>query len=210
MSLPSFQVCDDDISETALQIYAAETHLAIDTETMGLLPQRDRLCVVQLCNRAGQVVLLRLSQGIRSAPRLKQLLQDAPPQKIFHFARFDLAMLFYHLGIETQPIYCTKIASKLARTYTNRHGLKEVVQELCGVELNKAAQSSDWGSVQQLSDSQLEYAANDVRYLIPLQDQLTCMLQREGRWELAQACFQHLPTLIRLDLLGYTNLFDHQ
>ncbi|MGQ9837379.1 MAG: ribonuclease D [Cyanobacteriota bacterium] len=210
MGLQPFQVCDEDLSAEVLEVFAGETRLAVDTETMGLIPQRDRLCLVQIANAAGEVVLLRLSRGVRQSPRLAQLMTDPGIEKIFHYARFDLGMLLYHLQIRVWPVFCTKIASKLARTYTNKHSLKEVVNELCGVELNKTAQSSDWGSVQALSAEQLEYAANDVRYLIPVRDKLALMLQREERWELAQRCFEHLPTLVDLDLMGFSNIFEHQ
>ncbi|MEN9222930.1 MAG: hypothetical protein Q6M04_10885 [Thermostichus sp. BF3_bins_97] len=210
MGLQPFQICDEDLPPEILAALEQEPCLAVDTETMGLLPQRDRLCVVQIANGAGEVVLLRLSRGVRQAPHLAELLTNPGIEKIFHYARFDLGMLLYHLGIPVGPVFCTKIASKLARTYTNKHGLKEVVNELCGVELNKTAQSSDWGSVQALSAEQLEYAANDVRYLIPARDKLAQMLQREERWELAQRCFQLLPTLVDLDLLGFSNVFEHQ
>jgi ribonuclease D len=210
VALKPFQICDDDLTPDLVKALAGEAYLAVDTETMGLIPQRDRLCVVQLANAAGEVVLLRFSRGVRQAPLLAKLLTDPGIEKIFHYARFDLAMLRYHLGIQVWPVFCTKIASKLARTYTSKHSLKEVVSELCGVELNKAAQSSDWGAVHALSAEQLEYAANDVRYLIPVRHKLAQMLQREERWELAQRCFQHLPTLVELDLLGYSNVFEHQ
>ncbi len=210
MALKPFQICDDDLTPDLVKDLAGEAYLAVDTETMGLVPQRDRLCVVQMANAAGEVVLLRLNRGVKQAPRLAKLLTDPGIEKIFHYARFDLAMLRYHLGIQAWPVFCTKIASKLARTYTSKHSLKDVVSELCGVELNKTAQSSDWGAVQALSPEQLEYAANDVRYLIPVRHKLAQMLQREERWELAQRCFQHLPTLVELDLLGYSNVFEHQ
>jgi ribonuclease D len=210
VALKPFQICDDDLTPDLVKALAGEAYLAVDTETMGLIPQRDRLCVVQLANAAGEVVLLRFSRGVRQAPFLAKLLTDPGIEKIFHYARFDLAMLRYHLGIQVWPVFCTKIASKLARTYTSKHSLKDVVSELCGVELNKAAQSSDWGAVHALSAEQLEYAANDVRYLIPVRHKLAQMLQREERWELAQRCFQHLPTLVELDLLGYGNVFEHQ
>lgn len=210
MGLLDFQVFDDDLSQEALEIYLQDSLLAVDTEAMGLLPHRDRLCLVQLCNPTGQVAVIRLSLGLRSSPRLQELLESPAVEKIFHYARFDLAMLAYHLSIRVWPSFCTKIASKLARTYTNKHGLKELVNELCGVELNKSAQSSDWGSVQAFSSEQLEYAANDVRYLIPARERLIAMLQREGRWDLAQRCFRHLPTQVELDLLGYSNIFEHQ
>ncbi|MFS8908758.1 ribonuclease D [Synechococcus sp. OH2] len=210
MLVEPFQICDEDLTPEVAEALAGETFLAVDTETMGLIPQRDRLCVVQMANAAGEVVLLRLSRGVKQAPRLARLLTDPNIEKIFHYARFDLAMLRYHLGIQAWPVFCTKVASKLARTYTSKHSLKDVVSELCGVELNKAAQSSDWGAVQSLSPEQLAYAANDVRYLIPVRHKLAQMLQREERWELAQRCFQHLPTLVELDLLGYSNVFEHQ
>lgn len=210
MGLQPFQVCDQDLSAEVLEALAGEAHLAVDTETMGLIPQRDRLCLVQIANPAGEVVLLRLSRGVRQTPRLARLMTDPGIEKVFHYARFDLGMLLYHLGIRVWPVFCTKIASKLARTYTNKHGLKDLVSELCGVELNKAAQSSDWGAVQDLSAEQLEYAANDVRYLLPARDKLAQMLQREERWELARRCFQHLPTLVELDLMGFSNVFEHQ
>ena len=210
MALQPFQICDEDLTPEVAKALAGETLLAVDTETMGLIPQRDRLCVVQIANPAGEVVLLRLSRGVKQAPHLARLLTDPNIEKIFHYARFDLAMLRYHLGIQAWPVFCTKVASKLARTYTSKHSLKDVVSELCGVELNKTAQSSDWGAVQALSPEQLEYAANDVRYLIPVRHKLAQMLQREERWELAQRCFQHLPTLVELDLLGYSNVFEHQ
>jgi len=210
VGLQTFQLCDEDLTPAMAEALAGEPHLAVDTETMGLIPQRDRLCVVQIANPAGEVVLLRLSRGVKQAPLLARLLTDPNIEKIFHYARFDLAMLRYHLGIRVWPVFCTKIASKLARTYTSKHSLKDVVSELCGVELNKAAQSSDWGAVHALSAEQLEYAANDVRYLIPVRHKLAEMLRREERWELAQRCFQHLPTLVELDLLGFSNVFEHQ
>jgi ribonuclease D len=210
MALSNFQVCDGDITQDGLESYLGSSCLAVDTETMGLIPHRDRLCVVQLCDPLGRVTVLRLKKENLSTPRLKILLEAASVEKVFHYARFDLGMLLYHLGIRVWPVFCTKIASKLARTYTHKHGLKEVVNELCGVELNKTAQSSDWGAVQELSPDQLDYAANDVRYLLAAQDRLRSMLIREDRWDLAQRCFQHLPTLVDLDLLGYSNIFEHQ
>jgi ribonuclease D len=193
-----------------LTTYGKDPMLAVDTETMGLLPHRDRLCVVQLCNLSEQVCLLRIPRGLQQAPRLKVLLETPAVEKVFHFARFDMAMLKAHLGIQVGPVFCTKIASKLARTYTNKHGLKDVVQELCQVEMNKSAQSSDWGAVYELSPEQLAYAANDVRYLLAVRAKLQTMLEREERWALAQQCFAHLPTLVKLDLLGYSHIFEHQ
>jgi ribonuclease D len=209
MTLEDFQVCDRDLSEATLSEYIQSQAIAVDTETMGLLPQRDRLCLVQLCNPEGKVTAIRIAKGQTEAPNLKQLLEAKNVLKIFHFARFDIATLRYYLGIYTQPIFCTKIASKLARTYTNRHGLKEVVQELAQVELDKSAQSSDWGNAANLTESQLSYAANDVRYLISVQQKLSEMLKREERWQLAQECFQVLPTIVSLDLLQFKDLFEH-
>jgi ribonuclease D len=176
---------------------------------MGLLPQRDRLCLVQLCNPEGKVTAIRIAKAQTEAPNLKQLLEATHILKVFHFARFDIATLRYNLNIQVQPVFCTKIASKLARTYTNRHGLKDVVQELEQVELDKSSQSSDWGNAANLSEAQLSYAANDVRYLLSIQQKLTQMLQREERWQLAQECFQVLPTLVSLDLLQFKDLFEH-
>jgi ribonuclease D len=209
MTLQDFQVSDRDLSDAALGQYLESVAIAVDTETMGLLPMRDRLCLVQLCNPEGKVTAIRIAKGQADAPNLKKLLEAANIQKVFHFARFDLATLRYNLGIQVQPVFCTKIASKLARTYTNRHGLKDVVQELEKVELDKSAQSSDWGNATNLSEAQLSYAANDVRYLLNVQQKLIEMLKREERWQLAQECFSFLPTIISLDLLQFKDLFEH-
>jgi ribonuclease D len=209
MTLQDFQVCDRDLTSDQLHAYLQSDRLAVDTETMGLLPLRDRLCLVQICNVAGQITVLRIERGQTSAPNLQQLMEAASVEKIFHFARFDIAALQNGLGIQTQPVFCTKIASKLIRTYSSRHGLKELVNELEGVELDKSAQSSDWGNPDNLGEKQLSYAANDVRYLIPMQAKLIAMLKREERWELAQSCFQCLPTFVALDLLHYTGVFEH-
>lgn len=209
MTFTEFQVCDRDISDEILAGYLESDALAVDTETMGLLPMRDRLCVVQLCDPQGRVAVLRIQQRQTEAPNLKRLLEAEQVLKAFHFARFDLATIRYHLGIEVAPVFCTKIASKLARTYSPRHGLKDVVLELERVELDKTAQSSDWGNAVNLSDEQLRYAANDVRYLLNIQQKLKEMLQREGRWELAQDCFRCLPTIVSLDLMQYQGIFEH-
>ncbi len=209
MRLDDFRVSDGDIDAATLSEYLKSEALAVDTETMGLLPQRDRLCLVQLCNPEGKVTAIRIAKGQTEAPNLKQLLEATHILKVFHFARFDIATLRYNLNIQVQPVFCTKIASKLARTYTNRHGLKDVVQELEQVELDKSSQSSDWGNAANLSEAQLSYAANDVRYLLSIQQKLTQMLQREERWQLAQECFQVLPTLVSLDLLQFKDLFEH-
>lgn len=204
-----FEICDRDLSDSALERYLGAPAIACDTETMGLLPQRDRLCLVQLADPAGYVSVVRVELGQTTAPNLRHLLEAADILKLFHFARFDLATLKHHLGITVAPVFCTKIASKLARTYSPRHGLKELVRELAGVELDKTAQSSDWGNAANLSPEQLHYAANDVRYLHTVQHTLEAMLKREGRWELAQQCFHCLPTIVELDLLQYNNVFEH-
>ncbi len=203
------QVRDRDLSQNILSAYLSAEAVAVDTETMGLLPMRDRLCLVQLCDSEGRVTAIRIAKGQTEAPNLRQLLEANNVLKVFHFARFDLAMLRYHLQIEVKPVFCTKIASRLARTYTNRHGLKELVLELEKAELDKSAQSSDWGNPGNLSAKQLSYAANDVRYLLGAQQKLVEMLQREERWELAQQCFTCLPVLVSLDLLQYKDVFEH-
>ncbi|KAB8335739.1 ribonuclease D [Scytonema tolypothrichoides VB-61278] len=207
--MEDFQVCDRDLSDDTLSHYLQASVIAVDTETMGLLPQRDRLCLVQLCNSEGKVTAIRIAKGQTDAVNLKKLLEAANVLKVFHFARFDIATLRYNLSIHVDPVFCTKIASKLARTYTQRHGLKDVVQELEVVELDKSSQSSDWGNATNLSEAQLNYAANDVRYLISVQKKLTEMLKREERLELAQECFRCLPTIVSLDLLQFKDLFEH-
>ena len=184
--------------------------VAIDTETMGLNPHRDRLCLVQLSAGDGNAHLVQLDGKDWSAPRLKALLVDPAVLKIFHFARFDLAAISQYLGVMTEPVYCTKIASKLARTYTDRHGLKDLASELAGVELSKQQQSSDWGATT-LTDQQKYYAASDVLHLHVLKAKLDIMLAREGRLDTAQACFRFLPVRAALDLAGFeeTDIFSH-
>ncbi|MEM9218204.1 MAG: ribonuclease H-like domain-containing protein [Cyanobacteria bacterium P01_F01_bin.150] len=210
MTLDTFQVFEQDLSDSALAEYLNADAIAVDTETMGLIPQRDRLCLVQLCDPDSHVSAIRIGLGQTAAPNLKQLLESPNSTKIFHFARFDLATLQYHLDIQTHPFFCTKLTSKLARTYSPRHGLKEIVSELEGVDLDKSAQSSDWGNVASLSTEQLAYAANDVKYLIPMRQKLIAMLKREGRWELAQECLACLSTMVKLDLMRYSSsVFEH-
>jgi ribonuclease D len=209
MEISNFQVCDRDLSDETLARYLSAEAIAIDTETMGLIPQRDRLCLVQLCDPDGCVTAIRIIKNQTEAPNLKQLMETANIVKVFHFARFDMAQLYFNFGIETQPIFCTKIASKLARTYTSSHGLKSVVQELEGIELDKSSQSSDWGNSASLSDAQLKYAANDVYYLLGVREKLIAILKREERWELARQCFECLPTFVSLDLLQYKDIFEH-
>jgi ribonuclease D len=183
---------------------------AIDTETLGLVPQRDRLCVVQLSRGDGSADVVQIAQGQTRAKNIEKLLADPKITKLFHFARFDVAILYKTFGVLASPIYCTKIASRLARTYTDRHGLKDLARELLGIELSKQQQSSDWGS-ETLSDAQLSYAASDVLYLHGLRERLDAMLKREGRYEIAKACFEFLPARARLDLLGWADedIFSH-
>ena len=209
MILPDFHVCDCDLSDDTVAEYLQSTIIAVDTETMGLLPQRDRLCLVQLCNSEGKVTVVLINNGQKSAPNLKVLMEAEQISKVFHFARFDLAVLNYHLGINVNPVFCTKIASKLARTYSPRHSLRDLVRELEGIEMDKTAQSSDWGDSANLTEVQLNYAASDVRYLVSIQQKLQVILQREERWEIAQKCFRCLPTITQLDLLQYQNIFEH-
>ncbi|MFB2981514.1 ribonuclease H-like domain-containing protein [Microseira sp. BLCC-F43] len=209
MESKEFQVGDRDLSEQALSQYLENEAVAVDTEAMGLIPVRDRLCLVQLCNEKDQVTVIRIAQGQSEAPNLKRLLEDPKIIKVFHFARFDVKTISHHLGIQVTPIFCTKIASKLARTYSANHSLKDLVKELEGVELNKTAQISDWGSATDLSEEQLSYAVNDVRYLLSLRQKLTTMLKRENRWELAQKSLQCLPTIVEQDLLQYKDVFEY-
>jgi ribonuclease D len=184
--------------------------VAIDTETMGLEPHRDRLCVVQLSPGDGSADIVQIGQKIGPAPNLSKLPADTSRTKIFHFARFDIAMLYKWLGVMTGPVYCTKIASRLTRTYTDKHGLKDLTKELLGKDISKQQQSSDWGA-EQLTDAQLSYAADDVLNLHALKDKLDVMLAREGREEMAAACFGFLPTRARLDLAGWAaeDIFAH-
>jgi len=208
MELEDFQVCERDLPDDLLSQYLQASAVAVDTETMGLLPLRDRLCLVQLfC--PGFITVIRIAKGQLEAPNLKQLMEATSITKVFHFARFDVAQLSHNLGIQVNPIFCTKIASKLARTYTQRHGLKDLIQELEQIELDKSAQSSDWGNAANLSDEQLRYAANDVRYLLSAREKLITMLKREERWQLAQECFQALPVIVQLDLSQYKDIFEH-
>ncbi|HEY9882505.1 MAG TPA: ribonuclease H-like domain-containing protein [Thermosynechococcaceae cyanobacterium] len=209
MALEDFQICDRDLSEQQLDAYLQADAIAVDTETMGLLPQRDRLCLVQLCDSHDHVSVVSIARGQTEAPNLKRLLEAGSSVKVFHFARFDVATLYYHLAIAVKPLFCTKVASKLARTYTPKHGLKDLVQELEHVELDKSAQSSDWGNAANLSPEQLRYAANDVRYLLSARQKLIAMLKREERWSLAEQCFECIPTIAQLDLMQYQGLFEH-
>jgi ribonuclease D len=184
--------------------------VAIDTETLGLKPMRDRLCVVQLCAGDGTAHLVQFDGKDFSAPHLKALLEDQAVLKIFHFARFDLAVIAQHLGMMTGPVYCTKIASKLVRTYTDRHGLKDLCSELLGIDLSKQQQSSDWGA-EKLTDQQKHYAASDVLHLHAIKARLDAMLNREDRMAEAEACFGFLPVRVHLDISGFEDMdiFEH-
>ena len=184
--------------------------VAIDCETMGLNPKRDRLCVVQLSSGDGHAHLVQVAKGQTAAPNLCRMLEDPNVLKLFHFGRFDIAAMKAAFGVLTAPVYCTKIASRMTRTYTDRHGLKNLLQELLSVDISKQQQSSDWGA-EQLSKAQVEYAASDVLYLHRLRERLNEMLIREGRMELAQSCFDFLPTRAELDLAGWpeSDIFAH-
>lgn len=199
---------EGDISEADAARYRGA--IAIDTETLGLVPRRDRLCVVQLSSGDGTADVIRIAAGQKQAPNLVAMLADPARQKIFHFGRFDIAVLFHTFGVTASPVFCTKIASRLARTYTDRHGLKDNLKELLDVDISKQQQSSDWAA-DILSPAQLEYAASDVLHLHALRDKLTARLLRDGRMELAEACFSFLPTRAKLDLLGWeeTDIFAH-
>ncbi len=184
--------------------------VAIDCETMGLNPMRDRLCVIQMSGGDGNSHIVQIEKGQTDAPNLCRMLEDPDVLKLFHFGRFDIAAMYHAFGALAAPVYCTKIASRLVRTYTDRHGLKNLTQELIGVDLSKQQQSSDWGA-DQLSEAQIEYAASDVLYLHRLRDELNRRMEREGRMELAQSCFDFLPTRAKLDLAGWpeTDIFAH-
>ena len=184
--------------------------VAIDCETMGLNPHRDRLCVVQLSGGDGNAHLVQISIGQTEAPNLCRLLEDPEVLKLFHFGRFDIAAMLNAFGAVTAPVYCTKIASRLVRTFTDRHGLAKLLQELLNIDISKQQQSSDWGA-ETLTDAQVDYAASDVLYLHRLREALNLMLEREGRMEMAQACFDFLPMRAQLDLAGWpdTDIFAH-
>jgi ribonuclease D len=186
------------------------SRVAVDTETQGLSLVRDKVCLVQLSSGDGDAHVVQLQRPTYDCPNLKRLLADPKVEKIFHFARFDVAVILRDLGLETGPVFCTKIASKLVRTYTDRHGLKDVAREIAGVELSKQQQSSDWAA-DTLTKAQIDYAASDVLHLHAIAQGLTAMLEREGRMELARACFDFLPARARLDLSGWpdTDIFAH-
>ncbi len=205
----TFKIFDKDIDNETKTALTPSLALAVDTEAMGLIHGRDRLCLIQICDELDNVICIRIEKNQQSAPNLKSIFETKTIEKVFHFARFDVAALASNLNIEVNPIFCTKIASKIGRTYSPRHGLKEVVMETVGVELDKQAQSSDWGKVGDLTKKQLIYAANDVRYLLGAKQKLKEMLKREDRWELAKRCFQCIPIFSELDRRRFTNIFDH-
>ncbi|HEX2257476.1 MAG TPA: ribonuclease H-like domain-containing protein [Afifellaceae bacterium] len=200
------RVHEGDLPDTARYRDSA----AVDTEAMGLKPFRDRLCVVQLSPGDGSVDVVRIAQGQKTAPNLARLFADPSVTKIFHYARFDLALLRYALNVDVAPVWCTKIASRLVRTYTDRHGLKDLAREILGFEMSKQQQSSDWGAPR-LSEAQVDYAASDVLHLHALKEALEQRLRREGRLALAEACFRFLPVRAELDLLGWADedIFSH-
>ncbi len=205
----TLKIFDNDIDNQTAIALSRSLALAVDTEAMGLIHGRDRLCLIQICDELDNVICIRITKNQSSAPNLKSILEKQTIEKVFHFARFDVAALASNLNIEVNPIFCTKIASKIGRTYSPRHGLKEVVMETVGIELDKQAQSSDWGKVSDLTQSQLAYAANDVRYLLRAKQKLEEILKREERWELAKKCFKCVPTFSELDRRRFTNIFDH-
>ena len=204
-----FAVFDGDLDIVWTERYLQSSRLAVDTEAMGLIHGRDRLCLVQIADADDRVSCVRIALGQTEAPNLQRLMEASTVEKVFHFARFDVAALASGLGIAVKPLFCTKVGSRLGRTYTPRHGLKDLVMELVGVELDKGAQSSDWGRVDELTEAQLAYAANDVRYLLPARERLEAMLRREGRWDLAQRCFACIPVMSELDRLRFNQTFEH-
>lgn len=208
MGEPTIRTHKGDLSDEVLALYT--DRVAIDSETLGLRPHRDRLCVVQLSPGDGSADVVQIANGQKKAPNLVKLLKDRTKTKIFHYGRFDIAVLEHTFGAVAQPVFCTKIASKLTRTYTDRHGLKDNCRELLGVELSKQQQSSDWAA-EELTPAQLAYAASDVLYLHQLMDVLSARLERDGRTKEADACFKFLPIRARLDLMGWedSDIFSH-
>jgi ribonuclease D len=210
------EIVRGDLTEAQLQAHLSSPELAVDTETMGLVTLRDRLCVVQLCDRSGRATLVQIPlesldpqiPPAARAPRLKRLLEEPRVLKVLHFARFDVAAVRYYLGIAMDPIYCTRTASKLIRTYTDRHGLKDVALELLDIEMDKTVRHTDWSSPA-LTPEQVRYAISDVTFLLSVKDKLETMLAREGRQALAQECFRVIPVMAQLDILGYQELFEH-
>ncbi len=208
MAISDIRLHANDLSDEALALYTGD--VAIDTETLGLNPHRDRLCVVQLSPGDGSADVVQIAKGQKKAPNIISLLRDRKKTKIFHFGRFDIAVLEHAFGVQANPVFCTKIASKLTRTYTDRHGLKNLTSEMLGIDLSKQQQSSDWAAAK-LSQAQLEYAASDVVYLHQLMEAMNQRLERDGRTKQAKACFDFLPTRAKLDLMGWPDhdIFSH-
>jgi ribonuclease D len=208
------EIVRDDLSEGLLEAFLGSPELAIDTETMGLQTRRDRLCLIQLCDKRGRAAIVQVTRaGLKQplaerAPRLKELLEAPQVLKVFHFARFDVAALDHYLGIQVAPLYCTRTVSKLVRTYTDRHGLKDCLLEFLNVELDKAARHTAWSNPT-LTPEQVRYAISDVTLLLPLKEKLDELLEREGRRELAAECFAVIPVMAKLDVMGFVNLFEH-
>jgi ribonuclease D len=206
------KIYEGDISDEALKHYLAQTFITVDTETRGLNVRRDRLCLVQISDNDGQISLVRfrdrMKLPVQHETNLKRLLEAKNVLKVFHFARFDLTVLRYYLNAKVNPIWCTKIASKLVRTYTDRHSLKDLSRELLGLEMDKSDQTSDWAK-QDLTESQLEYAANDVKLLVPIYHHMKEMVEREQMSDLAQRLFDFVEVVCELDIKGFTNVFEH-
>jgi ribonuclease D len=208
MPAMKIKLVKNDLAEEDLEHYLDQELLAIDCEMMGLNPHRDRLCMVQLCDDGGRAILVQISLGQKSAPNLKKLFESSKVLKLFHYARTDLVWLKKYLGIQVENVFCTKVASKLARTYSDKHGLKELTKEIIGKDMNKQQQSSDWGD-SEINKDQVQYAASDVQYLIPIYRKLRIMLERESRYKLALSCIEFLPVIAELDELGYLNVLEH-
>lgn len=212
MQTKKLNILDDDLSEELLKHYLMQEFITLDTETRGLNIRRDRLCMVQISDKEGNVSLVRFRDRsklpVARETKLKKLLEAPNVLKVLHFARFDVSVLKYNLSARVAPIWCTKIASKLARTYTDRHSLKDLARELLGMEMDKTDQMSDWAR-EDLSESQLEYAANDVRLLVPIYVKMKALIEREGLTELAGRLFQFVPVVCELDVGGWSNIFEH-
>lgn len=206
-NLDNVQLINKDLSNELTESYSQCDLIAIDCEMMGLNPHRDKLCLVQMCNKNGKVALVKIESNTK-VPNLKKILEDTKIRKIFHFARTDLSFLYHWLDIEVKNVFCTKSASKLTRTFTDKHSLKDLVKEFLSTNMDKNSQTTDWGS-QELTPDQIKYAANDVLYLIPVYERLVALLKREGRLEIAEEVNKFLPTLAKLDLLGYQDFFAH-
>jgi ribonuclease D len=207
LNLENVQLIKNDLTEELLDLYSNCDLIAVDCEMMGLNPIRDRLCLVQLCNQNEKIALVKIEPD-RKAPNLKKLFENLKVRKIFHFARTDLAFLYHWLDIETTNVFCTKSASKLVRTFTDKHSLKDIVKETLSTDIEKNSQLTDWGA-NELTKEQVKYAANDVLYLIPMYQKLLLLLKRENRLGLVEEVNKFLPTLAKLDLLGYTDFFAH-